>query len=123
MRLFEAVSDVAASLELFFRNARDSAKEQQDQNPGAEIDLNIPYDDPNLSMFLHSKGIGQLSQDALQSLMKDPDNEKILKDLIIIGPEGVEINLGQDKQATLTPNSSAGKSVDQMAHNVVAKNK
>jgi len=118
MRLFEAVSDVVDSLELFFRNKIGQA-DQQGQP------LQIPYNDPQLVNFMHSKGIGALSYDALDSLINKPENED-LKDMVAnYDSQGITLKTkadAQNQQSTdLTANSNAGKSVDQMAHNVISK--
>jgi hypothetical protein len=116
MRLFEAVSDVSDSLGLFLRNKIGVADEIGQP-------LSIPFSDPELQSFLHSQGIGELTYDALDSMLKKPENQE-LKDLITNYDEQemtLKTKVGSDKQQTnLTPNSTAGKSVDQMAHNVVA---
>jgi hypothetical protein len=117
MRLFEAVSDVVDSLELFFRN-----KIGQADNLGQP--LQIPYTDPELLNFLHSKGIGSLTYDALDGIINKPEN-KDLKDMIL-NYDSDSITMKTKAQSekepqSISPNSTAGKSVDQMAHNVVSK--
>ena len=117
MRLFEAVSDVADSLAEFFRNKIGTA-----DNLGQP--LSIPYTDPQLQTFMHSKGFGELTYDALDSIINKPEN-KDLKDMITnYDSESITLKTkveDQNQQAPMTPNSNAGKSVDQMAHNVISK--
>lgn len=117
MRLVEAVSDVADSLTVFFTNKVGTANEMGQP-------LEISYEDPELQGFMHSQGLGELNYDALDSLLKNPQNKE-LKDIIRSWDSQsikLKTKVGADEPTTsTTPNSTAGKSVDQMAHNVVAK--
>ena len=118
MRLFEAVSDIVDSLVLYFRNKIGVADEQGQL-------LQIPYNDPQLTGFLHSKGLGAMTYDALDSLVQKPENQDLKSLVTNYDSEGFTLKTKAEsqnqQQANLTPNTSAGKSVDQMAHNVVAK--
>jgi hypothetical protein len=118
MRLFEAVSDVVDSLELFFRNKIGEADKLGQP-------LTIPYNDPQLVSFMHSKGFGEISYDAIDSIINKPENAE-LKDMVSnYDSQGITLKTKVEAQnqqdAPMTPNSNAGKSVDQMAHNVVSK--
>jgi hypothetical protein len=117
MRLFEAVSDVANSLAVFFTNKIGTADEM-----GQPLELS--YEDPELIGFMHSQGLGELNYDALDSLLKDPNNKELKNAVRSWDSQGIKLKTkvgAQDQETNLTRNSSAGKSVDQMAHNVVAK--
>jgi hypothetical protein len=117
MRLFEAVSDVVDSLELFFRNKIGTADELGQP-------LQIPYNDPELLSFLHSKGIGALTYDALDGIINKPENEDLKSMILNYDSEGITMKTkaqSQQEPQSMSPNSTAGKSVDQMAHNVVSK--
>ena len=117
MRLFEAVSDVANSLTVFFTNKIGTADEMGQP-------LEISYEDPELIGFMHSQGLGELNYDALDSLLKNPQNKDLKNAIRSWDSQSIKLKTkagADEQQASTTPNTSAGKSVDQMAHNVVAK--
>jgi hypothetical protein len=117
MRLFEAVSDIADSLAVFFTNKIGTADEMGQP-------LEMSYEDPELQGFMHSQGLGELNYDALDSLLKDPQNKELKNAIRSWDSQGIKLKTkvgADDQQSNTNPNTSAGKSVDQMAHNVVAK--
>lgn len=119
MRLFEAINDVADTIAEFFRNKIGVA-----DNAGQPLE--IPYNDPELINFMHSQGLGELNYDSLDSLLKKPENQDLKSLVRSWDSESIKLKTkvgSEDQEQNLMPNSSAGKSVDQMAHNVVAKDK
>ena len=114
MRLFEFANDAADGVETVLRNLLGQADTQH-------ITAQVPYQ--VLSNLLNPLGYGEMDYDAFKAV-HDSDPERF-KDLVSnFDSEGVTLKTKAETpqdQANLTPNKSAGKSVDQMAHNVVAK--
>jgi len=125
MRLLEFAGDAADDVEVVLRNIKGLA----DTN---RIPAHIPYtsDDPkaiSLTHLLNPLGYGEIDQQTFDAIAKkmQQSNEEGYKQLVKdYDAEGVTINTKteQDKEPSMSSsNTNSGKSVDQMAHNVVAK--
>lgn len=114
MRLFEFVDSAADDVETVLRNLLGQADTQH-------ITAQVDYQ--TLSNLLNPLGYGEMDYDAFKAI-HDQDPERF-KDIVAnFDSEGVTLKTKAETpadQANLTPNKSAGKSVDQMAHNVVSK--
>lgn len=124
MRLVEFSNTVVDDVETVLRNLQGQVDAQAKANPETPPPGPITYEE--LSILFNPMGYGEMnyrSFDAIAKQMKKDDPETF--DELISGydSEGVTLNTtGEEKPETnLTPNTSAGKSVDQMARNVVRK--
>lgn len=125
MRLFEFAGDAADDVEVVLRNIKGLA----DTN---RIPAHVPYtsDDPkaiSLTNLLNPLGYGEIDQQTFDAIAKkmQQSNEEGYKQLVKdYDAEGITINTKteQDKEPSMNSSDTrAGKSVDQMAHNVVSK--
>ena len=111
MRLFEFANQAADDVETVLRNLLGRADSFQET---AKVDYQT------LSNLLNPLGYGEMDYDAFKAI-HDADADRF-KDLVSnFDSEGVTLKTKAESpaDAALTPNTSSGKSVDQMAHNVV----
>jgi hypothetical protein len=112
MRLFEFANDAADQIETVLRNILGSA---DTNNQTAQISYQ------QLSNLLNPLGYGEMDYDAFKAI-HDSDSERFNDIVDNFDSEGITLKTkAQTPQQTLTPKGSSGKSVDQMAHNVVSK--
>ncbi len=112
MRLFEFANDAADDVETVLRNLLGQADTNQQT---AQVDYQT------LSNLLNPLGYGEMDYDAFKAL-HDADPDKFKETVANFDSEGVTLKTKAETPAQkLTPNTSSGKSVDQMAHNVVSK--
>jgi hypothetical protein len=119
MRLLEFSNTVADDVETVLRNLQG----QVDSRP--EIGAPPPITYQELSSLLNPLGYGDMDYRAFDAIVKQikktsPDT---FDELVSNYDEtGVTLNTkAEDPKAQLTTTGSSGKSVDQMAHNVVSK--
>ena len=119
MRVLEFSNTVADDVETVLRNLQG----QVDSRP--EIGAPPPITYQELSSLLNPLGYGDMDYRAFDAIVKQikktsPDT---FDELVSNYDEtGVTLNTkAEDPKAQLTTTGSSGKSVDQMAHNVVAK--
>lgn len=113
MRLFEFADDAADGVETVLRNLLGQADTQH-------ITAQVDYQ--TLGNLLNPLGYGEMDYDAFKAV--HDSNPERFKDLVAnFDSNGVTLKTKAETpaQKTLTPNTSSGKSVDQMAHNVVSK--
>ena len=123
MRLYEFANGSADDVETLLRNILGQANTDR-------IPAKIPYVplEPggiSLSQLLNPLGYGEIDYNTFDAIAKkmQQDNpegfEQLVKDY---DSEGVTLNTKTEQdQPAMTSNTSSGKSVDQMAHNVVSK--
>lgn len=124
MRLFEFATGAADDVEMLLRNIKGQADTHR-------IPAHIPYtsDDPRaitLTKLMNPLGYGEIDYNTFDSIankMKETNEEgykQLVKDY---DDEGVTINTKteQENEPDVDVSDKAGKSVDQMAHNVVSK--
>lgn len=119
MRLVEFSNTVADDVETVLRNLQG----QVDARPDIGAPPPISYDE--LSLLFNPMGYGEMSYrtfDAIANQMKKDDPETFDELISSYDENGVTLNTkAENPKAKLTPTGSSGKSVDQMAHNVVSK--
>ena len=119
MRLLEFSNTVADDVETVLRNLQG----QVDSRP--EIGAPPPITYQELSSLLNPLGYGDMDYRAFDAIVKQikKTSSDTFDELVSNYDEtGVTLNTkAEDPKAQLTTTGSSGKSVDQMAHNVVSK--
>jgi hypothetical protein len=119
MRLVEFSSTVADDVETVLRNL------QGQVNARPEMGAPPPITYQELSSLLNPLGYGNMNYDAFDAIVKQmkKSSPDTFDELVSNYDEnGVTLNTkAENPTAKLTTTGSSGKSVDQMAHNVVAK--